>query len=151
MKQSPSLDIVQGRMRPGVITRDGFLGTDRRPLTEILDDDQNTLNRMGLTHAQVADRMDHLTEEGNSGLGTTVTVDGVHEVRVDAVRGYLPCPWGHKGLYPKVNVFVRNLSTGQEMMWTALTIHLIREHGFYEGRGGAFRIEPEQARAVLGL
>lgn len=40
MKQTPALDQVQRRMRPGAITRDGLLGDDPRSLGEILDDDQ---------------------------------------------------------------------------------------------------------------
>lgn len=151
MKQSPLLEVVQGRMRAGLITRDGFLGTDRRSLAEILDGDHNAVNKLGLTHRQIADRMAYLTEAGSKGLGTTVTVDEDYEVRVDAVRGLMPCPWEHKGLYPKVNVFLRDLRTGTELVWTALQVHMIGEHGFYEGRGSAFRIEPAQAKEALGL
>jgi hypothetical protein len=48
-------------------------------------------------------------------------------------------------------VFLTNLRTGDEMVWTALNVHLIREHGFYEGRGSPFRIDPAQAKRALGL
>jgi len=151
MRQAPELDIVQSRMRAGLISRDGFLGTDRRSLAEILDADQNTVTRLGLTHAQIAARMAYFADAGGPGLGTTVTVDRDYEVRVEAVRGLLPCPWGHRGLYPKVNVFLKNLRTGAELTWTAVQVHLISEHGFYEGKGSAFRVEPEAAKEALGL
>ncbi len=36
-------------------------------------------------------------------------------------------------------------------MWTGLGMHVIAEHGFYEGRGSPFRIELEQAKRALGL
>jgi hypothetical protein len=151
MKQAPELREVQHRMQAGHITRDGFLGTDRRPLSQILEEDANTVNRLGLTHRQIAERMAHFTEAGKAGLGTTVLVEEHYEVRVEAVRGMLPCPWGHRGLYPKINVFLENTQAGREMVWTALTVHLVGEHGFYEGRGSPFRIEPEDAKEALGL
>ncbi len=151
MKQTPQLDTVEVRMRSGAIVREGFLGSDRRSLSEILDEDQNAVNRLGVTHAQIADRMERFCEEGKSGLGTTVRVDEDFEVSVQSVRGSLPCPWGHKGLYPKLNVHVRNRRTGRTMLWTGMQIHLIREHGFYQGRGSGFRIEPQDAVEILGL
>jgi hypothetical protein len=151
MKQAPELREVERRMQAGQITRDGFLGTDRRPLSQILAEDANTVNRLGLTHRQIAERMSYFTEAGKAGLGTTVVVDEHYEVRVEAVRGMLPCPWGHRGLYPKINVFLENTRAGRKIVWTALTVHLIGEHGFYEGRGSPFRIEPEEAREALGL
>ncbi len=151
MKQSPFLDAVQERMKPGHIARDGFMGNDRRQLIELLEEDENAVHNLGVTHEQISDRLGYFAEAGKEGLGTTVTVDGDYEVRVDDVRGVLPCPWGHKGLYPKTNIFFKNLKTGEEMIWTALQIHLIRDHGFYEGKGSHFRIEPDKAKRTLGL
>ncbi|MHC4479388.1 MAG: hypothetical protein ACYS8K_00795 [Planctomycetota bacterium] len=151
MKQPPKLKVVQANMREGLIARDGFLGTDTRALVEILDHDDNVVKSLGLTHWQIAQRMDHFTQEGRKGLGTTVEVDGNYEVRVQSVRGAIPCPWGHKGLYPKVNVWLKNLTTDDEMIWTALNSHLIQEHGFYQGIGSPFRIDPVEAKRALGL
>ncbi|MFO7956510.1 MAG: hypothetical protein R6X33_05380 [Candidatus Brocadiia bacterium] len=151
MKQSPQLDLVQARMRPGAITLHGFLGNDHRPLAQILEEDHNTVNELGITHRLVADRMEFFTEEGRKGLGTTVEVEDHFEVRVEEVRGVLPCPWPHKGLYPKLNVYLTNRDLDEELMWTGLQVHLIGEHGFYEGKGSEFRIEPEDARRILEL
>ncbi len=151
MRQPPELRNIQARMTPGLITRDGFLGSDRRPLAQILDEDANTVTELGLTHRRIADRMDYFTEAGRKGLGTTVTVDDYFEVRVETVRGQLPCPWGHKGLFPKRNVFLLNLQTGDELLWTGLSVHLIGEHGFYEGKHSTFRIDPLTAKRALGI
>jgi len=151
MRQPPHLDAAQARMAPGRITRDGFLGSDRRALIEIIEQDRNAVARLGLTNQQIADRLDYLTEHGKAGLGTWVLVEGDLEVRVESVRGGLPCPWGHKGLYPKMNVFLRNLTTGEELVWTGMQIHLVREHGFYEGKGSPFRLDPERVARALGL
>jgi hypothetical protein len=95
--------------------------------------------------------MEHLQKRGMGGLGTVVTVEGQYEVRVDSIRGVLPCPWEGDGVYGKTNTFVRNARTGEQLAWTDLTLHMIREHGFYQGRGSRWRVEPAAAKRVLGL
>ena len=57
MKQTVQLSRIQEKMKPGIITRDGFLGTDRRNLIDMLVEDDETVKRMDLTHATVAQRM----------------------------------------------------------------------------------------------
>jgi hypothetical protein len=138
-------------MRPGVISRDGFLGHDRRPLVEMLEEAANRVNSLGLSHAEIADRMEYFLERAGHGLGTTVTVGEHYEVRAETARGGMPCPWGHPGMYPKVNVFLTNRATGDEVVWTALQVHMVREHGFYEGRGSLFQLDPVKLARALGL
>jgi hypothetical protein len=82
-------------------------------------------------------------------LGEFISIAPHFEVRVDSVRGRMPCPFGERGLYPKTNVTVRNLKTGREVAYTDLNIHLIAAHGLYEGRGTPFRVEPAELAAVL--
>ena len=42
-------------------------------------------------------------------------------------------------------------STGRAMMWTDLGIHLIQKHGFFQGKGSPYRLEPLELAAFLGL
>ena len=151
MKQSAKDDIVQSQMRPGVITRDGMLGADRRKLCDILEADAAAVSRLGLTHAGIAARMRALRDAGARGLGEPVCVLDHFEVRVDSVRGTLPCPFMHQGMYQKEFVEVRNLRNGEQVTFTELNIHLIGEHGFYEGLGSAYRQEPETLSRVLEI
>ena len=71
------------------------------------------------------------------------------EVRVDGVRGRLPCPFGHPGMFPKTNITVRNTRPDGQITYTDLHIHLIGEHGFYLGRGSAYRLDPGRLARVL--
>jgi hypothetical protein len=155
MKQSPSLVRAQGRMRPGVLTRDGFLGEDARPLADILEADAVAVARLGLTHAQIARHLrelrDAVRDAGRQGMGLAVKVAPHFEVRVDSVRGRLPCPFGEQGLFQKMNTTVVNLRTGGEITYTDLGIHMIDAHGFYEGAGAPFRLDPAALRDVLEL
>ena len=150
MKQSPELDAAQQRMAPGVLTMDGFLGTDPRPLIEILQDDDGTARRLGLTHAEIGAAMAALTDRAVAALGAVVET-GPHAVCACEAMGKMPCPFGHPGLYYKTVVEAENTSTGETLMWSALQVHLVAEHGFYEGKGARFRVEPEVLARFLGL
>ena len=57
MKQTVQMREIQDKMKPGVITRDGFLGTDSRNLIDILIEDDAKVKRINLTHGQIAGRM----------------------------------------------------------------------------------------------
>jgi len=151
MKQDPYLDGVERRMRRGIITKEGFLGKDTRRLVDILIEDEAAVNRLGLDHKGIADRLRYFLEKGKEGLGTEVLVEGKFLVSADDVRGRLPCPWAHRGLYPKTNVHLKNIENNLEIIFTGLHIHMIEEHGFYEGKGSAFRLEPPILKEALGL
>ncbi len=149
MKQTVQMKQIQAKMKPGVITRDGFLGTDKRNLIDILEDDDAEVKRMNVTHRQIADRMAQFRESGMRGLGDFITIEPHFEVRVDSVRGKLPSPFGGPGLIRKTLIIVRNLQLGREISYTDMHIHLIGKHGFYEGKGSRFRLEPKDLVNIL--
>lgn len=142
MKQTVQMDRIQRSMAPGVLTRDGFLGTDSRKLIDILIADDAEVRRRDLDHRNIAAAMRSLRNAGMRGLGELISVPPHFEVRVESVRGKLPCPFGHPGLVAKTNITVRNLESRREITFTDLHIHLIEAHGFYEGKGSPYRLEP---------
>lgn len=149
MKQTPQMQKIQENMRPGVLTLRGFLGTDTRDLVEILEDDAAEVRRLGTSHRMIAERMQYLRDQGTRGLGEFIDVPPHYEVRVDSVRGGIPSPFGDAGLIRKTNTTVRNKAMGREIIYTDVNIHLIGEHGFYEGRGSLFRLEPRELVEIL--
>jgi hypothetical protein len=151
MKQTVQMDRIQEKMAPGVITLEGFLGTDRRKLIDILIEDDEAVKRLNLTHQGIASRMIELRDAGMRGLGEFIDVAPHFEVRVDSVRGKLPCPFGDPGIFPKTNVTVRNLQLDREAVYTDLHIHMIGSHGFYEGKGSNFRLEPKALAEILEI
>ncbi len=142
MKQTPEYDAIQRQMAPGVITLDGFLGSDTRKLIDILNSDDARVHSLNVTHEAIAERMQYFRDAGLDGLGEFLKMDDHFEVRVDSVRGKLPSPFGGKGMYEKVNTTVKNLHSKTEVTYTDLHIHFVKDHGFYEGEGSPFRIEP---------
>jgi len=151
MKQDPKWAKIQKNMRPGVISIRGFLGGDKRDLIQILDEDHARVEQLHVMHQQIAAKMTAFRDAGMQGLGEFIDVEPHFSVRVDSVRGKLCCPFEDPCLSPKTNVTVRNLAIDQEITYTDLNIHLIAEHGFYQGKGSPFRLEPEELVKILEI
>lgn len=151
MSESPELRDIRIRMQPGIVSRDGFLGTDCRSLSDILADDHNRVEQAGLSHVRIAARLSELRDQALAGLGEFVKVPPHFEVKAESIRGRLPCPFGEIGLHAKTNITVRNIRTNRTLVYTDLGIHLIETHGFYQGEGAVFRLDPETLIEFLGL
>ena len=141
-------------LEAGVLTPDGFLGTDARPVRAILRDDALAFDELGLDWAKVASRLEELLLLGSAGLGEPITVGGRYLVRVAETRGMLPCPW-EDGLWRKRSTTVQRLDdsgqpTGPQILFSDLSLHLLRDHHFLQGKGSPFRLEPADLKEVLG-
>jgi hypothetical protein len=151
MRQSPEMNKVQQHMEPGSLSAEGFLGEDTRNLADILREDHKTVDDLGLTHSMIAERMAYFSEKGKMGLGKPVLVDALYEVVVEDYRGSISCPFSDDFHAGKRNTTLRHLGKAKEISWTELNIHMIKEHGFYEGKGAAFRLEPLEIAQILEL
>lgn len=151
MKKTNSPDTIEQTLRQASASREGFLGSDKRGLAAILRADDQAVRRRGLTRAHIARHLRALRQAGWQGLGEPVSVTPHFEVCVDAARGTLPCPFGDQGSFAKVNTSVHNLASGKQITFSDLNIHLIAKHGFYEGRGAKFRLDPEQLMDTLEI
>jgi len=134
-----------------MISRDGFLGADRRTPEAIIRADGAELKKLNLTGKAIAGRMTYFREAGKKGLGEFVPLAPHFEVLCEVARGLLPCPFGEPGRHRKTIVTVRNLRLKKEITFSDLNIHLIAEHGFFEGRGSPFRLEPTELAQVLEI
>ena len=143
MKATPQEIKIMARMKPGIITLNGFLGDDRRNLNEIIHDDELVLDNLGKTAKEIAARMEYLTKQSWDFPGEDVLVEDKYLVSTDVVRGKLPCPFGHPGVHRKAITTLYNRSMGLSVRWTSLSIHLIDAHSFFEGKGSPFRLDPE--------
>lgn len=150
MKDTIQHKAAHERMAGGSITAQGFLGDDARPLSEIIEADEGEMRRLGLDFARVADELERLRDSGERGLGEPVTVDARWLVQTGDARGKLPCPF-EDGIHHKNSVWLRLISSGESLVYSDLSIHLLREHHFLQGRGSPFRLEPAILARVLGL
>ena len=125
------------------------MGDDSRSFTEVIETDASQVSRLGYTMEQIAARMQKITDTAKTGLGNWVTVDDKLQAVAEEAKGSLICPWPHPGRYVKRVTTVELYDSGVTIRWSDLNIHLIAEHGFFEGRGAAFRIEPEKLIKVI--
>ncbi len=150
MKMTFDQKAAEERMRPGVLTSQGFLGTDPRRLVDIIEADEEEFRAHGLNFDEVADFLDHLAREGEKGLGEPTTVDGEWLVKSDEARGKIACPY-QDGLFHKNAVTVELVETGERLIYSDLSIHLLRVHHFCQGKGSFFRLSPDALKRVFRL
>lgn len=151
MKQSPELEVIQTNMMPGTLSAHGFIGEDSRSLADILRADAKALKQIGISQMTLADKMQELTDFGIPGLGRPMPMDNRFEIEVEDYMGRLPCPFQDNAKVDKRQTRVRRLDTGVIMRWTDLNIHMIREHGFFEGHGSIYRLDPVELSRFLGI
>ena len=137
------------RLQPGVLTQRGFLGHDGRDLARIIEEDDVSVRSLGLTHLGVAARMRYLAAHGKAGFGDPVCPNGRHVITYREAMGGAPCPWGDCPRVPNAVIRVQNEALDREVTFTELSVHLIGAHGFYQGRGSPFRLDPFDLRDVL--
>jgi hypothetical protein len=148
MKDTVQHREAQARMAAGSITAAGFLGTDSRELTAIIQEDEAAFRRLGLVFESVAARLEALRDAGEAGLGEPITVEGKWLVSTGDARGKLPCPY-EDGIFHKNSIWLRRIDSGEALVYSDLSIHLLVAHHFLQGRGSPFRLDPEALSRVL--
>ncbi|MDD4309573.1 MAG: hypothetical protein PHO32_04275 [Candidatus Cloacimonetes bacterium] len=149
MKETPRDARTRVRMMPGAITLNGFIGKDKRSLPEIIAADEVKLQSLNRTATEIAERMKYFVDASFSTFDGKITIEGIYVVETEVTRGYLQCPYSHGGKIRKSTTCLTNTKTGVTVTWTAMNIHLIEDHGFFEGKGSTYRLEPEQLVKAL--
>lgn len=129
-------------MEEGAFSRDGFLGDDPLGLDRV-DADERLLADMGVSHEEIGVVLQDLWQKGRVLTGETYEHAPGVTVEVQEARGRMPCPFGHPGIYAKGVMTVE--FEGRALRVTPLSVHMIRLHGFFGGRGSPFRVEPGDA------
>ena len=149
MKKSPKEAKLEEILRSSKLVADGFLGSDTRDVSEIIEIDAAALGKLQITCRQLAVRMQEITDIAKVALGNWIAVDDKRTAKVEEAKGSLICPWGHIGKFAKRVTTVKLIESGQIAQWSDLSIHFIAEHGFFEGRGARYRIDPEKLIKII--
>ena len=94
MKENPHIQHIVERMAPGVLSRDGFLGTDLRPLEEILEADAAAVAHLGTSGQELGRKLEKVFLAARAALGTKVLIDNRFNTVYKEAMGRIPCPWG---------------------------------------------------------
>jgi hypothetical protein len=150
MKESPGDKKLEDMLRSSQMVAGGFMGTDARHPAEVIQEDVDTLARYGLTPEMLAKRMHEFTQLAEPRFGNWIEDPSGHfSAKTEEYCGSLVCPWPHPGKYQKRITTVKNIASGRTISWTDLNIHMIEAHGFFEGKGSFFRIEPIEIAEIL--
>ena len=149
MKESPEIKKLEQMLRSSKLAAGGFMGNDKRSAYEVIEADTRQLEKLDITREQLAEKMKQITELTKPQLGNWIKIDEYLQAKSDDFKGMLVCPWPHAGRIQKRITTVKNVVNGQTIMWSDLNVHLIEEHGFFEGKGSGFRIEPETLFSVI--
>jgi hypothetical protein len=151
---------LERRMRPGGFSQVGFLD-QRERLEDVLAMDRQTMLGLGLDFARLAAGLDELLDAAESSPRRATRI-GKLDVSVDLTTGFQICPWSpdpHRGQctagggvrHASLTWKIRNRTTGDELRGPGLIVHLIRDHGFFEGRGSPSRVDPRRLAELLEL
>ncbi|HUW69385.1 MAG TPA: hypothetical protein VMX33_04070 [bacterium] len=148
MKNTQAEKDAYEQMRPGVITAQGFLGSDQRSFADIVEADLEAWRRAGTDPDEAAAFLERLRDLGQKGLGEPTGIDGRWVVTTGDARGVLPCPF-HDGTFHKNSIEAVDEKTGKRIIYSDLSIHLLRAHRFCQGTGSPFRLDPEMVAAMM--
>lgn len=152
MKQNPAEQILRDRLEPGALSIEGFLGHDERPLADIVAADTTEVEAAGLTVEKLGKFLETLHITADQGWeGRVPMFDGKITVRSDETLGQIPCPFGCGAHCHKGEIAVKYGSGNDLLRFTPLDAHLIALHGFFQGKGSRYRIEPSCLIALCRL
>ncbi|QHI69985.1 hypothetical protein [Tichowtungia aerotolerans] len=146
MKKNPAEQQSRDRMEPGALTIEGFLGTDDRPLADIIAADTAEVEAAGLTIEELGAFLEGLHKTADAGWeGRVPACNGKITVRSDETLGQISCPFTSCGDHcHKAVIGVKDAAGNDLLEFTPLDAHLIRKHGFFQGKGSPYRIGPKK-------
>ena len=150
MKETPEDKALEDRLGASKFSGEGFLGSDHRPVDEIVAADLHALAQLGVSKDALLAALRDAFERARAALGGDVEIrPGVTAVAHESM-GRIPSPFRGDGVFEKGDIVVAAAS-GEGFILTALGLALIEKHAFFQGRGSRYRIDPAQAARLLGL
>ncbi len=136
---------------PSMFSADGFLGSDKRSPEDIIHDDLATLARLGIDKSKLVDALRSACAAAERALGAPVRLTGGVSAISRDWRGRIPSPFPGEGTFPKGETIFSDDETGESFSVSPLSLHLIDKHGFFQGRGSPYRVEPEMAARMMEM
>jgi hypothetical protein len=157
---APGVDELEKRMRPGAVSRVGFLGP-HETLGAVMAADEAALHQIGVTIGVLASELEALIAAANASPSRKTTVAEVYRVELQQYLGPQICPWssdlrypqcvGRGSIYASIDWKIENLRTGQTMTGPGLIVHLMHDHHFCEGFASPYRVDPVRLAQLLNL
>ena len=150
MKETPEDKALEDRLGASKFSGEGFLGSDHRPVDEIVAADLHALAQLGVSKDALLAALRDAFEKARAALGGEVEIrPGVVALAHESM-GRIPSPFRGDGVFEKGDV-VLSSAAGETFVLTALGLAMIEKHSFFQGHGSRYRIDPARAAALLGL
>src|SRR5262245_52247701 len=147
-----SITDLEKDMRPGALSRAGFLGKDERLLDVLAADNAYVVEKRKLTHQELARHLHvlgALAVKHAQGKPKVIRYHGRrYRIRAICWKGFQDSPF-KDGTKTNCDATVENLDNGKKLGYSLLVPHMIERYGFYEGKGTSYRVEPQKALEVL--
>jgi hypothetical protein len=151
MKQSPSEQALLRNLRPSTFSAQGFLGPDSRPIDEIISEDLRVLERHHVSQKTLVHALKRAYDLAQKALGADMAIGEGVTAKYYESMGRVPSPFQGDGVFEKGEVKVKDAQSGHTIIITRLGIHLIEKHGFFQGKGSPYRMEPIAAMKIFRL
>ena len=140
---------LESSMRPGKLSKAGFLG-DKERLLEIMAADNDWVVKARLTHQEIARHLRVLAVVSQGESKPFI----YHGTRLRAKKiqydGFQESPF-KDGTKASVDVALENLDNGEWIRYSELVPMMIERYGFYEGKGTQYRVDPKQVVKLLSF
>lgn len=143
-KKTPEIQRLEEVLRSSKLAYGGFMGKDSRSVLDVIDADAAELSKLSIEPQKLAEKMQQITDLAKVALGNWVKIDENRRAMAEEAMGTLVCPWPHPGKFAKRVTTVNLIESDETIQWSDLSIHLIAEHCFFQGKGSIFRIEPAE-------
>ncbi len=141
-----SIADLEDIMRPGRLSRAGFLGQDERLLDVLTADNRYVVDELGLTHQELARHLLLLGAVASKeavAAAKEITYHGKkYRIKATVFKASVRSPFDD-GTRTSTEVALENLGNGKKLTYSLLVPQMIERYGFYEGKGTRFRVEPK--------
>jgi hypothetical protein len=151
---SKSIADLETDMRPGKLSRAGFLGANEKLLEVLAADNRFVVEQQGLTHQELAKHLHVLAavgtwQEKHHELGTPFLYHGSKfKVTLLYFKGHVESPF-EDDTKANTEATLKNVSGGKVVKYSLLLPHMMERYGFYEGKGTSYRVDPGKILEVL--
>jgi len=134
------VDVFEARARPGKDATSGFLGEDES-LQEVLYKDWETVKKLGVTHKELADKLEYIRDNPSADENLDVRTLQTRGMQSDI--SILGSTDHDKYSALGFETHITHKKSNEKIVLTTLCIQYIRHYGFYEGgKGNRYRIDP---------
>ena len=160
----PDYAELEARMRPGRLSRTGFLGPGER-LCDVLAADRQVMIGLGLHFEDLATGLAAaLAPALASSIHAAILDRPRLSVRIQQYQGFQVCPWSPDPRHARpcrpdatglalasMDWVLEDLETSEVLTGSGMTVHFLHDHHFCQGFGSPKRVDPVALARVIGL